>query len=1144
MFKQRVRLILKKCGFVLIAVVFVLALIDGLVKAITPLIQNNKSLVENFSSHLFNHPIHFKKFTLKWLGIDPLIELEAVTITHEEGGERQAQLEIEHVNFSINLLQSLLHLRWLPDHFFLSGTTFTLQQHSDRSWWVKGVGAVNDDYSDFSSLKGLLYWLATQSNITIDNMAVNVYFYNGDKFLLKKLKLQVRNDYLQHDIVGVGQVSETAKKNFQPFRFVLTPKNIPQGEADFGANFYLKAPWLYYQSAWAPLLFSELKLPIEFQTAKIAMEMWGKLRQGRVVEIQSKVKVQDLTMMNLQSQQHVHCRYLGLNVFWQAQSVGWVLFLNPTTSHFTSCHIPKMALQFQGKEKYRLNIGKIFFDTLKKTAIFMGWYDKQMKNWDQRWGPSAEIKQIELNFHVKKKGVSQYRLIAAFHHLHFFPYKKIPGIENMAGNILLTPNRMEVQINAHKVILNDPYFFNFPHQFQSVISKIIWHRWAAKQWVVEMPLLKIYDGNIKFQGQMEIVNGAHHPRVYLNGYYQAACVDRLLNYIPKHIISRDFQRWLIEAFQKGKVMGGIVRLSPSDFHVALLANHLNLHYSSKWPVLEKIQGLLKINNRQLTVEKASAMIAGNQVKNLRMNISDLRNPIISVKGEANGNMSSVLKFIQNTPLPVSKPVKQLMGDGKVTLDLEIQQSLKSDQMLPHVQGKLHFEHDNIQSTSLRPFLENIFGDIVFHDDAISSFAMTAKLFGQPIILSIPQHGGVQKISKMRIEMDGKLNPDAFSLYSMLFDVSNKKNALYYHGLLAMDVSEKKLFGYFGKTHITLMSNKSSHWQLHIENDRAKGSIIFPTKKTKPWLAHFRYLDIVFRDYKKTFRDWKNTWNLSLFPSIHFHCQYCFFQEKNLGAVDFMIKKVKRGILIESFKISNKAYVLALKGGWLCDKKACFSSIDGRLVNQHLGAFLQDWKLTNVIHDGYGKTLFFLHWPGPLYQFKLAKVSGNIAFNYVHGRIVRLSEQAESKLGLGKLLNLLSLQSLPQNLLTGFTRIGKKGFEFAALKGEVVIREGMGHSDMIKLSGPLAWAKIHGNIDFIHEEYDWRMRVTPNVTSSLPMLVGLAGGPLAGAVAWLVNQWMGPHIGAVAASEYSITGSIKDPKINNFKQMHDDGGKTK
>ena len=65
---------------------------------------------------------------------------------------------------------------------------------------------------------------------------------------------------------------------------------------------------------------------------------------------------------------------------------------------------------------------------------------------------------------------------------------------------------------------------------------------------------------------------------------------------------------------------------------------------------------------------------------------------------------------------------------------------------------------------------------------------------------------------------------------------------------------------------------------------------------------------------------------------------------------------------------------------------------------------------------------------------------------------------------------------------------------------------------------------------IEEDYDLRLIVTPHLTSSLPLIATVAGGPIAGAVTWVVNKALGPGVNKMTRYEYLIKGSWQEPTI--------------
>ncbi len=340
---------------------------------------------------------------------------------------------------------------------------------------------------------------------------------------------------------------------------------------------------------------------------------------------------------------------------------------------------------------------------------------------------------------------------------------------------------------------------------------------------------------------------------------------------------------------------------------------------------------------------------------------------------------------------------------------------------------------------------------------------------------------------------------------------------------------------FGHAYFTLKSLKN-RWQVFIDNAYVKGKILIPTSQNHRWDASFDRLWIPNKggfSSKNKKHIIKKISPLTL-PSFHFECSDCRYRKHNLGKIYIDAQKRKTGLLFNKFDIWNALFSLKATGKWNCIGAKCLSSFSGDFSNSDIGKFLTTWQLTKAVNEGKGDAHFDLHWQGSPYEFAVKTLSGKLSLNYRYGRIVNLSRSTESKLGFGRVLNLLSVQSLPQNVFTGFSHLSKKGFRFNVLKGDFTIAGGRARTENAAVVGPVAWVQMQGLLDLVKEKYDFKMQVVPNVSSSLPLIVGLAGGPVAGAIAWVVNKIIEMPLGKVAQTNYLVTGSWKDPKITKYK----------
>jgi len=131
-------------------------------------------------------------------------------------------------------------------------------------------------------------------------------------------------------------------------------------------------------------------------------------------------------------------------------------------------------------------------------------------------------------------------------------------------------------------------------------------------------------------------------------------------------------------------------------------------------------------------------------------------------------------------------------------------------------------------------------------------------------------------------------------------------------------------------------------------------------------------------------------------------------------------------------------------------------------------------------------------------------------------------------GVGRLLGLLSLQSLPRRLTLDFRDLFSNGFAFDKINATVKIDQGMMRSDNFKMAGPAADVRIKGEISIPKETQHLFVNVSPRISDSIS-LAALAGGPLVGAVAFLAQKVLKDPLNKIASTDYEIIGTWDTPQ---------------
>jgi len=191
-----------------------------------------------------------------------------------------------------------------------------------------------------------------------------------------------------------------------------------------------------------------------------------------------------------------------------------------------------------------------------------------------------------------------------------------------------------------------------------------------------------------------------------------------------------------------------------------------------------------------------------------------------------------------------------------------------------------------------------------------------------------------------------------------------------------------------------------------------------------------------------------------------------------------------------------------------------------------GAGLAEIGHGGILADGDGKVTLDLGWPGLPWEPAVATVSGDVNINIDDGVLT------DVKPGAARLLGLFSLEAMP------FRSLLQSGLIFSEIKGRVDLADGNAYTKLLKIDSSVGLIKIRGRTGLVARDYDQRIVVHPELSTSLPVLGFLSGGPLgAAAVALLqgVMRNVGQDIEKSGRIEYVVTGSWDEPVIERVGQ---------
>lgn len=394
-----------------------------------------------------------------------------------------------------------------------------------------------------------------------------------------------------------------------------------------------------------------------------------------------------------------------------------------------------------------------------------------------------------------------------------------------------------------------------------------------------------------------------------------------------------------------------------------------------------------------------------------------------------------------------------------------------------------------------------------------------------------QHYSQSKTNQRVIQVDATAIAFSWPLVGALPQVSSKDSTSLWQSITSftLHVSHLSLYKNNFSSAIISVARQTNGFLWSISANEAQGSVTVPNDlQHQPIKANFDYLTLISQKNNTKTDMTISAKNAATWPEFFLNIQHFKMGSQNLGAVVLHTSPVVNGVTFNDIQINNKLYQLSSRGQWINASKEDKTYLKGLFETKNVGQFLKETNVTQNFQAKAGVVNYDLVWPGSPLAFQLKTIQGDANIDVKDG-VIPVSGDA-AKMGLGKVLSLFSAQSIQRRLQLNFSDLNQNGYSFNSLlsklhfqTGNAMVKEGL-------FDGPEAKIAFTGRIGLARQDYDVKLVVTPYVTSSLPLIATIAGGPIAGVATYAFDKIAESSIAKFTSYHYLLVGPWSQPKL--------------
>ncbi len=263
------------------------------------------------------------------------------------------------------------------------------------------------------------------------------------------------------------------------------------------------------------------------------------------------------------------------------------------------------------------------------------------------------------------------------------------------------------------------------------------------------------------------------------------------------------------------------------------------------------------------------------------------------------------------------------------------------------------------------------------------------------------------------------------------------------------------------------------------------------------------------------------------PSLDVVSERFDFRGRNLGRLELRAQPAGDEWRIDALDLSGPSSKFHSSGAWRRTGAGSISTLGIRLESENLNALFGVFGWGDYMRRGSGHLEGTLAWPGQPHEFATSIVSGSFKVGAARGQFAKLEP------GAGKLLGLISLQSLPRRATFDFSDVFSEGFAFEKIAGDVKIARGILLTDNFEISGGSAFVSLAGEVSLPQETQSLTLKVVPEMGESAAIAATVLGTPVLGLSTLLLSKVLNNPLGKAVAYEYSVTGTWDNPVVTRL-----------
>ncbi len=386
---------------------------------------------------------------------------------------------------------------------------------------------------------------------------------------------------------------------------------------------------------------------------------------------------------------------------------------------------------------------------LDDLGLFLPWLPDEQRAWFLDYAPDGEVRALHATVSDLHRVAPKYDVAVELDNVGVATVGKWPGVRGLSASVEASSSGGHIEIDATdlSVVSNELFPESLP--LDAVRGRLTWRTSNDRT--------RIFTDNIRVRspvmssennGELTIYGNDGAPQVDFVSTFSVPDIALAKRYIPRNLLKPKLYQWFQDALVSGSIPRGSARLyGPLDkfpfdggegqLFVQGNVRNTEFRFRPEWPAADLIDVDVIVDNARLYSERGQSANSGNQVVDAKIEIADLRNPVLTIDAYATGTLETIRQFVMQSPLDklFGGQLERVDVEGDAAFDLDLKIPIKAAKEF-EVTTRIQAGGGQLQVDGFPAAVSDLTGVVMITRDTLSSESLGGTFLGQPIAFEL------------------------------------------------------------------------------------------------------------------------------------------------------------------------------------------------------------------------------------------------------------------------------------------------------------------------------------------------------------------------------------------------------------------------